>query len=173
MRKMRRASLLVLATFAYASPDKAVSSGPDLLIDQIRTCALIENSDTRFECYEALGKKVLDDAPEVDASQKSTVRAEAAALPAVGLPDDLGGDDFSKKSVDEVERFQGHIQSCEKGIDGRWYFEFGNGQVWKQSNSDRRKFRNCDIDATIHKDRFGYIMEIDGDDRRVRVQRIR
>ena len=173
MQKTHRASLLVLATFAFASPDKAVSSDPDSLMDQIRACALIENSGTRFECYEALGKKVLDEAPELDANQKSAVQAAAVALPAVGLPDDIGGDDFSKKSADDVERFHGHIQSCEKGIDGRWYFEFGNGQVWKQSNSDRRKFRNCDIDATIHKDRFGYVMEIDGDDRKVRVQRTR
>lgn len=173
MKKTHLAELLIIATFAIVSLDTAVSADSDSLKDEITTCAHIKISDARFACYEVLGKRVLDDAPGIGAEQTVAVREPAAATTPDGLPDDLGGGEFAKSTAAESERSQGHIQSCEKGIDGRWYFQFENGQVWKQSNSDKRKFRNCDIDATISKDKFGYILEIDGDTRKSRVQRRR
>lgn len=173
MKKAYLAEQLIIAAFALVSPDMAVSADSDPLIDEIRTCARINISDARFECYEALGKRVLDDAPGINTEQTVAVHESAAAVTPDGLPDDLGGGEFAKNTAAESEMSHGHIQSCEKGVDGRWYFQFDNGQVWRQSNSDRRKFRNCDIDATISKDNFGYILEIDGDSGKIRVQRRR
>ena len=36
------------------------------------------------------------------------------------------------------------ITKCQQGRDGRWYFVFSNGQVWKQSNLERRALRTGD-----------------------------
>jgi hypothetical protein len=55
---------------------------------------------------------------------------------------------------------------------GRWIFTFDNGQVWRQSNTGRLPFRDCDFVVTLRRDVFGYKLEIPSANRSVRVTRI-
>ena len=50
---------------------------------------------------------------------------------------------------------------------------FSNGQVWKQSKNDRVHFRDCNFDVTITKDFFGYKMQQEGENRRIRIKRLK
>jgi len=47
------------------------------------------------------------------------------------------------------------------------------GQVWKQKNEPRQRYKECDFSVTITKDVFGYKMQIDGEGKQIRIGRIR
>jgi len=162
----------------------AQSSDP---VDELKRCATLKDPDARFNCYEELGKQVsgevstdkevavapIEAAPvEVAPVAATPVTAEATKTPAP-LPDDLGGGQFSDEPEPEKKEYRGLITTCKKGSDGFWYFRFENGQVWKHVNVVRRQYKDCGFQATITEERMGHKMQIDGDDSRVRVTRIR
>lgn len=97
--------------------------------------------------------------------------AETAQAVAQPLPDDIGGADFEAPEDRAPEAFVGRLSSCTRGHDSRWVFRFENGQIWKQADYRRARFRDCDAQATITKDRFGYRLRMEGSDRSVRVSR--
>lgn len=168
-------AFIVCLSFAAIS----IAESPDP-IDELKACAKTADQDERIACYEALGKRVLAADAEATAKkaqpvQSSPIAAEAAAVVAVAstpeLKDDLGGERFAKESDPAYAENQGLITSCKYGRDDRWYFYFDNGQVWKQSNYGRMSFDECNFIATINKDLFGYKMEIEGRDGKIRVTR--
>jgi len=87
------------------------------------------------------------------------------------LPDDLGGTSFGKKSESGEPEHKGFVTSCKKGADSRYYFFFESGQVWRQSNIGRHRFKDCNFVVTIRRDAFGYKMQIDGETSKIRVAR--
>lgn len=146
---------------------------------ELAACARIVDDSERVTCYEELGNRVL-------ANQTDTSQADAAAIgtaavaempepttEAAGLPDDLGGSKFEEAAAGEGPPSQGRVIRCEEGSDNRWFFYFEGGQVWKQNDDRRRRFKDCDFIATIAKDMFGYKMQIDGVDGKIRVNRKR
>lgn len=113
---------------------------------------------------------VADAAPVVAAAPAAAAAAETSPP---SLPDDLGGAHFANDSETEVDRYSGLVTICQKGSDGFWYFRFDNGQVWKYINVVKGQYADCNFRATITKERMGYKMQIDGDDSKLRVTRIR
>jgi hypothetical protein len=79
------------------------------------------------------------------------------------LPDDLG-------SPENVQ-YSTVVTSCKKGYYGDLYFVFDNGQVWKHTGNRRLRLKECNFNATIMKDAFGYKMQADGIDGSIRVKR--
>jgi hypothetical protein len=47
--------------------------------------------------------------------------------------------------------------------------------VWKQSNLDRQRFKECSFQATISRDGFGYkmVIEVQGKQKTIRVSRVK
>lgn len=134
--------------------------------------------DARLTCYDNLGEQVLaSDQAAGNPAPKTEVQAEPAKQPAVAsttpsLPETIGGGAFEEpKKKETISSSQGLITSCKKGPDKKWYFYFDNGQVWKQTNSDRHYFKTCEFVATITRDTFGYKMQIEGKKRKIRVSR--
>lgn len=148
-------------------------------LDEIRTCAKVVNSDARLACYDSLGEQVLaGDRTVSKPAPKTVVQAEPAEQPTAAsttpsLPDSIGGGEFEEqpKKTKAKTSNQGLITSCKKGPDSKWYFYFDNGQVWKQTNSDKLYFRSCEFVATITRDAFGFKMQIEGKKRKIRVSR--
>jgi len=176
-------------------------------LSEVRKCAAINDADSRFACYEALGSRVTaaearhaDPAaqePATLAPQAVDTVAPAASAVAVAavtnepepkpesqpasesaqaapatLPEDIGGEGFEEEvEQPEPEEASGSITSCQKGPDKKWYFVFASGQVWKQVDSKRLRFDDCNISATIAKDLFGYKMSVKGRADKIRVSR--
>ena len=116
------------------------------------------------------------DVTEAAASTETTVVTQAteateteANVPS--LPDHLGGTSFEKKSESGEFKHSGLVTSCKKGADSRYYFFFESGQVWRQSNIGRHRFKDCNFVVTIRRDAFGYKMQIDGETSKIRVAR--
>lgn len=126
-------------------------------VEELKSCARIGEPEERYACYDDLGRRLLED--------------EAPKTPA--LPDEIGGAAFEERSGAPHKEDRGLVTSCKKGGDGRWYFYFDNGQVWKESNTGRHRFRNCEFIASVYRDGFGYKMRIEENDKNIRVSRIR
>ena len=128
-------------------------------------CAELENADARLACYdEVIGR-----------SNSSPPDPEAAEKEPNPLTEEVGQEqlDSKDKPDQEPEAFAGRVTDCRQHADGKWYFYFANGQVWKQKNTDRQRFKDCDFEATITKDAFGYKMQVDGEGKKIRIGRIR
>ena len=148
-------------------------------VEGLRLCAKMSDRDARLACYDDLGKRLLGEASTDDMSsanediQAEVSEAETVAAVTPSLPDDLGGADFEKQAGTEPPENKGRVTSCKKGGDNRWYFFFDNEQVWKESNTGRNRFKDCNFVATITRDGFGYKMQQEGKTRTIRVKRVR
>jgi len=146
-------------------------------VQALRACAKVADPDARLTCYDDLGKHLLEEesAEEMssanDGIQAAAPETVATAEAPPSLPDNLGGPAFEKESG--TPQNKGRVTSCQKGADKRWYFFFDNEQVWKESNTGRYRFKDCNFLATISRDGFGYRMQQEGETRRIRVTRVR
>ena len=140
-------------------------------IADIRACAAVRDADARLACFDELAERVQHEELAVDST--SAVAAEESGEDS--LPEHLGGAEFEEQSDNFETHHQGTITECQQGRDGRWYFVFSNGQVWRQSNLGRLRFKECNYLATISRDGFGYKMVIDvkGKQKQIRVSRVK
>ena len=128
-------------------------------------CAELENADARLACYDEV----------IGQSSSSRPNPEAAEKEPTPLTEEVGQEqlDSKDKPHQEPEAFAGRVTDCRQNADGKWYFYFANGQVWKERNSGRQRFKDCDFEATITKDVFGYKMQVDGEGKKIRIGRVR
>jgi len=158
--------ILLITVFTSSGVAQSVDT-----VEELKVCAKMADHDARLACFDDLGERVLreeQNPADIKPTQEKVAQPEAvAATPtnAQPLPDDLG----NPKAVEYV----GLITSCKKGRSGTWFFFFDNGQVWKDVNSRKLRFKECNFNATITRDAFGYKMRIDGEDRTIRVRRNR
>ena len=126
---------------------------------KLKNCTIDVVDSSRLACFDSITQAL--DAPIVKLNK----------APAI-LPESLGGGKFDKNKA-KPEGSRGKVSSCQKSHDGRWFFIFEEGQIWKQSNKSRRRYnyKDCDFSVLIRKDSFGYMMFIDELSREVRVKR--
>lgn len=165
MTRSITATLIFLMT-VFASTGAAQSID---VVEELKVCASITDQEARLACFDSLGERVLGEA-SADASRQEEMAARpdakaATVTSAQPLPDDLG--------TSQAVEYVGLMTSCDRGASGRWYFFFDNGQVWKQVDTRNRRFKDCNGNATIMNDAFGYKMRIDGVERTIRVKRHR
>ncbi|MDJ0793232.1 MAG: hypothetical protein QNI98_03225 [Woeseiaceae bacterium] len=165
---MTRSQIAVFVFLATLSTSSGAGPTADT-IEELKACARITEQEARFACYDELGKRVLrQETAESNPAQESPLQTEAQTATTTvvePLPDDLG-------SKNEIQ-YAASVTSCKQGLHGDWFFFFENGQVWKQVNNRNIRFKECEFDVTITKDRFGYKMRIDAEDRTIRVKRNR
>ena len=156
-----------------------LASGPacsaETLAD-IKACAEVTDADARLACFDELAARVQHEEPAIAAEPAVAAAPAAAEEPEEdALPDHLGGADFEEQAEDFKTHHQGTITECWHGRDNRWYFRFSNGQIWRQSNADRLRLKECNFPATISRDGFGYKMriEVQGREKTVRVGRVK
>jgi len=171
MRSWCAESILFLVLgFACTSASIAQSTDP---LEEFKACAKIADRDTRFACFDNLGERVLQEESAVEKPTPEIVaepEAAATATDAASLPDDLGGSSFGESKDNQ---HTGLITSCQESHDGRLFFFFDNGQVWKQVRYDKLRLKECNFSVTIMQDAFGYKMQIDGEEKRIRISRKR
>jgi hypothetical protein len=151
-----------------------LASGPawsEGSIADIKACAEVTDAGARLVCFDELAERVQHEEPAVDPAP-----AVAAEEPEeASLPEHLGGADFEEQSDNFKTHHQGTITECQQDRDGRWYFRFSNGQVWKQSNLNRLRFKECNFLATISRDGFGHkmVIEVQGKKKTIRRSRVK
>ena len=150
---------LVIATMVLALPVSAAADESAL-----QRCGAIEDAESRLECYDEAAKRMKTPRPPVDEA-KPPEMAPSKEKPAAAKSadkDDAGAETFAAK-----------VTRCEQAYDGKHYFFFDNGQVWKQVKADRERYRDCNFAVTVTRDWFGYKMQRDGRERRVRISRVK
>jgi len=122
-------------------------------------CVSIDDAKQRLACYDAIAGRVSTD-------------ENAAAGPVI--TDDYGAEQLGTGSPDrKVEKpVLVKVVSCSKDDRRRYYFQLENGQVWRQNDDDRLRFKDCNFNATIVRDGFGYKLQVEGQKRRTRVKRV-
>jgi hypothetical protein len=158
--------ILILAIAMLTCSDVAQSADFD---EELRACVKMTDEDARLACFDKVGERALLEQPAGnEPTQKEVDKPEVVAekrKKIEPIPDDFG----SPKAV----QFGGLITSCQKGVYGDWYFFFENGQVWKEKDRRNLRFKECNFNATITKDLFGYTMKVDGIKGTIRVRRHR
>ena len=156
--------ILLITVFTSSGVAQSVDT-----VEELEVCARMTDQDARFACFDDLGERVIqeesaDEKPQQEEMhQPEAVTAHATATQP--LPDDLG----SPKNI----QYSGLVTSCQQGQYDDWYFIFDNGQIWKETNKRNRRFNDCNFNVTIKKDGFGYKMQIDGEEKTIRVIRHR
>lgn len=179
--------VVVLAITVFSS--QVVFAGD--LKTRLLKCVTLENAEQRVNCYDDIGNELLaseEDAVEKGADEKGTMTPEVAVPVAVEkdrnnsdtesyLPAELGGEQFKKTTESPNKQSKalarGRVTSCKRAVDGKWFFIFENGQIWKQVGSRRRNYRSCDFLITIKKDGIGFKMQVDGEKSTLRIKRQR
>lgn len=199
-RNTVRRLFLVTAIGLLALP--VASYADDALAAALDKCAVIQSDDDRLVCYDALAllnDSVAADpvAPApMPAEQAAPAMAPAPAQPAapavVPAPAESAatamaetppevlplGDEIGKTGVQQDEaapqKYSARVTRCvEHKQSGQYYFYFDNGQLWKQSNYRKLRWRECEFDVIITKGMLGFDMYIPEKDRTVRVSRRR
>jgi len=149
----RIASLIFCgALFSLGSSDAAAKNYKSLT-SKIKSCSAESEDTARLECFDKLSASL-----QKDKSKKEN------------LPDNLGGGKFDANKEDS-EGSPGVVKSCKKSHDGKWFFIFESGQVWKQVDKVKRRYKDCKFNVTITRDGFGYKMQVEGDPRTIRIKR--
>ena len=137
-------------------------------------CAEIEGADARLACYDAAARRSAPSEPATEVAAEEPTEAASSREP-LPLTQEVGEEQLPGGSGPEreTESFRGRVVECKQDSARKRYFYFDNGQVWKQRANARLTTRDCDFMVTITKDGFGYKMQIEGEDKRIRVGRIR
>ena len=123
-------------------------------------CVSIDDAAQRLACYDEIADRV-------------TSADESAAAPAP-ISEDYGAEQLGRDNPDrKVEKpVLVKVTSCRRDDRRKYYFYLENGQVWRQNDDDRLRFKECNFNATIVRDGFGYKLQVEGQKRRTRVKRV-
>lgn len=168
-----RYTIFVGAVFLFAvlaaRADESISDG-------LQRCRLIEGASARLACYDGLGRGQTPAPIAASASaDPSSVEQSAVEQPGNKSLADPGTETVRGDTGDKYETvtIRATVTKCRQGENKKYYFYFENGQVWKQSDRKRVKFKDCNFNVTITKDFFGSKMQQDGEDRRIRITRVK
>lgn len=131
----------------------------DDVVSELSCCTTIDDDTVRLTCYDNLAQS--------EASQQVT---GIAPISEDYGAEQLDSNDPNRKASQPVRAM---ITSCRKDVNNKYWFYLENGQVWKQKDDDRLRYKECNFGATLVRDGFGYKIQIDGAKRRTRVTRVR
>ena len=134
-----------------------IAAADDTVLAQ---CVSIDDADRRLACYDEAAGRVSG--------------ADEGAEGPVPITQDYGAEQLSNDNPDrKVEKpVLVKVTSCRRDDRRRYYFYLENGQVWRQNDDDRLRFKDCNFNATIVRDGFGYKLQVEGQKRRTRVKRV-
>lgn len=127
------------------------------------------------EAEVATAESTRSGAPEVPGSAPADVSAPAGEAEVQPLDDSVGKQQIEAAKQEDQPTYTAKLIRCaESGPSRLTFFYFENGQVWKQRNTGRRlRLRDCDYEAEMKKDVFGFKLRIPERKVNVRVARAR
>lgn len=123
-------------------------------------CVSIDDAEQRLACYDEIAGRASG--------------AGESTAPISPITQDYGAEQLSNDNPDrKVEQpVLVKVTACRRDDRRRYYFYLENGQVWRQNDDDRLRFKDCNFNATIVRDGFGYKLQVEGQKRRTRVKRV-
>lgn len=192
-RPTLRASLYLpagLLGLAVAAVPAAAQT--DTLRESLTACAGLTDDALRLGCYDALAGLAAEEAPppapaaarsyplEGDPAPAEPPAADPAVPPTPPAPpaapdranmELFGFENRATEDIDEIKsRFAGRFE----GWSGHTLFPLENGQVWRQTESDKLTWAADNPMITISKGVFGsFRLGVEGVNKSVRVERIK
>lgn len=168
---------LLLTAPVHAQNERAAT-------EAIERCRTIADAMDRLACYDRIGRAetaaavapaaaveaVSTPQPTDQTSQAPEIPAAAAEGAEYGeLTDDVG----LPKSADDYKPIRVTVVRCGQSNDRKWYFYLDNGQVWKYLGARPLRYRSCDTPGMLLEDGMGFALQMDMDEKKHRVQRVR
>lgn len=161
-------TILVLTLLFFAA---FTSSADENTSDGLQRCVTVEDASARLACYDGLARRtqsaVTPGLEPGDSAPAGKVADEPAA------DNDRVAQRRPKQEKGEALGFRATVTRCRQDSNRKYYFYFENGEVWKQSDRKKLKYEDCAFDVSVSKDFFGYKMQQDGVDRRIRITRVK
>lgn len=182
----------------FAAPLYAQSESDSM--QELRQCREHEKPEIRLACYDRitvstaateLQPAVVEEVPpEPELQHDGAMEQEsvgepttAAASQAVDseevsaepesqyaeLTDDIG----LPKTGDANKPILAYVARCGEANNRKFYFYLDNGQIWQYIGGRRLRYKSCDTPATLTEDGLGFMLQMDGESRRLRVQRVK
>lgn len=179
VKRMANAGCTILVGAVFLFP-VLLARADDGIANKLHGCSSIEDATARLACYDGLGDRqeplpVAPGVPVDSPAEPPPVEPAAVDQTADKSLDDPGSKSASNDSDEKFEtvKIRAVVTRCRQDDYKKYYFYFEDGQVWKQTDRKRVKFKDCNFDVTITKDFFGYKMQQDGEDRRIRIRRVK
>jgi hypothetical protein len=135
--------------------------------EALRQCRRIADTTARLACYDALP---LPDAPARGVSAPAPPPVEVPKAAPAPPPSSFG---LEKPAAPADESVQSTIPGVFDGWLPRQRFRLANGQVWQVADDTTGVYNLKDVKVTIKRGLFGgFVMEIDGINRVLRVRRV-
>lgn len=189
----RRHKIIAAATLVFGATGAAADVSTEL-----RRCALIDVSESRLACYDALSKReaeraaatavaatpagrapapVAAPAPSAAASAPPPVPSGSAPAASESAPDSGGESGFGleEQRAEETKLIRSRIAGTFDGWSGKTEFPLENGQVWRQSAGGKLVAKAVDNpEVEIRRGFMGvYYLQVEGYNRTVKVRRIK
>ncbi len=153
--------------------DKLASAGQSDTLPAAAELAAEETIAAKPASEETVAAKAADEGPAhasatTTAATAASGSADTEAQSPPIIPPHQSGDD-RENPVFNVRL----IRCAQTSTSGRQVYYFDNGEVWRQSNSSRKKVRNCDTAVTVELDVFGYKMRVPSENRSIRISPVR
>jgi hypothetical protein len=133
------------------------------LMQELEQCRALDDDDKRLVCYDRIGEvpSVVETTTAEDVREQDSQYGD--------LTDDIG----LPKQADGEKTILATISSCGLASNRIFYFYFENGQIWKYVGNKRLKYRDCNREAKIIVDRFGFALQLEGETRSLRIMRVK
>lgn len=173
MNRILPAKVLGLGLVVCTMATTATAEDTATPLSPLFACQSIADQTQRLQCYdqaaqslkqdEQSGEVVAFDKAKVETVQKEAFGFSLPSLPKLGFP----GQD---KKLETVEVAINKMRSLGGDM---WVFELENGQLWQQIDDTLRRPKRMPTTATIRSASMGsYLLKI-GNQRAVRVKRVR
>ena len=188
---MARRLLTVLmgaATLAAVTQAEAASRNPNAAAKAVVECRKIADVGARIACYDVAAAELeAAIAPPTAEEQAETFGTPDEGVSVFGVTlwggspteDDMGREHLPKteeEQATEIASLSSAVIEYGVNAEGKTVFVLDNGQVWRQTDSDRVKRGDCPAECrvTISKGLIGgyNLVVADGSNRQIKVRRV-
>ena len=157
----------------------------DALQAELLRCAALPAETERVKCYDALAQRDLrptepgaagkreEPKPVEDPPLPPEPVTEPSSAQTVEITDEVGREQVGDSDDAKATAYSARVTSCQKNSSGRVFFFLDNGQIWKQTDYARIRYRECDFDVTLTRDAFGYKLKVVDKKSSYRVSRVK
>ena len=152
----------------------SISKAEESAENGLQRCAMTNNSSARLACYDLLSGRENKAIPNIVETPILPLKEldSTPVIPAKNL--DTKPLIMANVTKTEPETANLKIVNCTRsGGNDKYTFYLDDGQVWKQVSHTRMNFEDCNVVVSIHKDFFGYKMQVEGTQKKFRVARVR
>ena len=132
---------------------------------------LVERGAAASEAGAAGSRDEPGDADDTPPQPEAVVEPEPPQT--TEITDDVGREQIEPAGDKNTVEYRGRVTQCKKNSSGRVFFFLENGQIWKQTDYARMRYRVCDFEITLTRDAFGYKMKIIDKKASYRVSRVK